>query len=108
MCGIWKFPGLGIESELQLPAYATAIAVPDSHHSSLQHQILNPLSKVRDWTHILMGTSQVRNLLSHSGNSHSPVTWHLGCFHFLAIVSKAAVNFDVQIFVWMDIFIPYT
>ena len=43
-------PSLGVESELQLPAYATATAMPDlSHvcdlyHSSQQHQILNPLS----------------------------------------------------------------
>ena len=41
---------LGVESELQLPAYTTATATPDlSHgcdlyHSSRQHQILNPLS----------------------------------------------------------------
>ena len=29
------------------------------HHSSLQHEILNPLSKAKDRTHILMDTSQV-------------------------------------------------
>ena len=28
-CGIWKFPRLGIKSELQLPAYAIATATPD-------------------------------------------------------------------------------
>ena len=45
---------LGVESELQLPAYATAIATPDPshicnlHHSSRQCQILNPLSEARD------------------------------------------------------------
>ena len=31
----------------------------DLHHSSWQHQILNPLSEARDGTHILMGTSWV-------------------------------------------------
>ena len=42
-------PKLGVESELQLPAYATATAtsdpshVCDLHHSSQQSQILNPL-----------------------------------------------------------------
>ena len=52
-CSIWKFLGLGVKSELQLPAYATAIAMPDwSHicdlyHISLQHEILNPLSEAR-------------------------------------------------------------
>ena len=39
---------LGVESELQLPAYATAIAT------------LDPLTgKARDWIRILMDTSQV-------------------------------------------------
>ena len=40
-------------------------------HSSGQHQILNLLSKARDWTCILTNTSWALNLLSHSGNSHS-------------------------------------
>ena len=45
---------LGIELELQLPAYATAIAAQDLsyvcklYHSSQQHQILKPLSNPRD------------------------------------------------------------
>ena len=54
------------ESELQLSAYATATAVQvlscicGLHHSSQQCQILQPLSKARDWTHIFIDTSQVR------------------------------------------------
>ena len=55
-----EVPGLGIESELQLQAYNTAIAnlshICNLHHSLKQHQILNPLSKDRDETHILMDT----------------------------------------------------
>ena len=49
-----EVPRLGVESELQLPAYTTAIATPDPshvcdlHHSSQQCRILNPLSKARD------------------------------------------------------------
>ena len=49
-----EVPKLGIELELQVPAIATAIAMPDLscvcdlHHSSRQHQILNPLSEARD------------------------------------------------------------
>ena len=49
-----EVPRLGVELELQLPAYTTATAMPDSsricdlHHSSWQHQILNPLSEARD------------------------------------------------------------
>ena len=54
---------LGVESELQLPACATATAMPDlSHvgniHCSLwQHQVLNTLSRARNWTHILSETT---------------------------------------------------
>ena len=61
-----EVPGLGAESELQLPAYTTATAtkdlscICDLHHSSRQHQTLNPLSEARDRTHIPMGTSQIR------------------------------------------------
>ena len=70
-----EVPRLGVESELQMPAYATATVMPDPshicnfHHSSRQHQILNPLSETRDQTCILESTSQVPYLLSHSGNS---------------------------------------
>ena len=42
---------LGVESELQMPAYATAMPDPShvfDYHSSAQHQILNPLSEARD------------------------------------------------------------
>ena len=55
-----EVPRLGVESELELPAYTTAMATPDPsrvcdlHHSSRQHQILNPLSEARDQTHNLM------------------------------------------------------
>ena len=55
---------LGVESELQLLAYTTAIAMPDLSHvcnlhpSSWQCQILNPLSAARDQTRVLMDTSR--------------------------------------------------
>ena len=51
-----EVPRLGVESELQLPAYTTATTtldpshVCDLHHSSWQRQILNPLSQTRDQT----------------------------------------------------------
>ena len=73
-CGLGKFLVPGVKLELQLPAYATATATLnpshtcDIYHSSQQCWILNPLSKARDWTRILMETSQVLNLLSHNGN----------------------------------------
>ena len=60
-----EVPRLGVESELQPPAYSTATAtrdqshVCDPHHSSQQHRILNPLSKARERTHILMVPSRI-------------------------------------------------
>ena len=71
-----EVPRLGVKSELQLLAYATATAMQDTnrvcdlHHSSWQcqilnplskarDQILNPLSKARDQICVLMGTSWV-------------------------------------------------
>ena len=56
---------LEVQLKLQLLAYTTGTATQDlSHvynlyHSSLQHQIFNPLSKTRDRTCILMDTSRV-------------------------------------------------
>ena len=56
-----EVPRLGVQSEPQPPAYATATAIRDPshvcdlHHSSWQHWILNPLSEARDWTLILVG-----------------------------------------------------
>ena len=71
-----EVPRLGVKSELQLPAHATAIAMPglsyvfNLHCSFRQCWILNPLSEARDGTRILMDTSLVDNPLSHNG--HSP------------------------------------
>ena len=51
-----EVPRLGVESELLLPTYATATAMPDlSHNCNLLHslrqcRILNPLSETRDQT----------------------------------------------------------
>ena len=61
-----EVPRLGVESELQPPVYTAATAtwdpshVCDLYHSSRQHQILNPLSKGRDQTLVLMDASQIR------------------------------------------------
>ena len=57
-----EVPRLGVQSELQVPAYTTATAtttwdqshVCNLHHSSRPHRILNPLSKARNWTRNLM------------------------------------------------------
>ena len=56
-----EIPRRGVELELQLPAYVTAVQDPwcicNLHHSSQQQWFLNPLSRVRDQTLILMDTS---------------------------------------------------
>ena len=68
-----EVPSLGVESELQLPAYATVAPdlshIFDLHRSLQQHWIHNPLSEAKDQTHIVMDTSQVFNPLSHKSNS---------------------------------------
>ena len=50
-------PRLGVKSELQVPATATAMPDP-SHICNLCHQcrILNPLSETNDQIHILTDT----------------------------------------------------
>ena len=69
---------LGVKSALQLPACARATAMPDLshvcdlHHSSWQHQILNPLSEARDKTCILMDTGQVCYPWAQMGTPNLP------------------------------------
>ena len=70
-----EIPRLGVELELQLPAYNTATAMPDPssicnlYCSSRQLQILNPLTEARDWTS--QTPYGVLNLLSHIGSSRN-------------------------------------
>ena len=68
-----EIPRLGVESQLQLLAYTTATTPPDPsriydlHHSSRQHQILNPLSGARDQTHNLMVPSRIHFCCAMTG-----------------------------------------
>ena len=72
-----EVPRLGVELELQLPAYTTATATPDPshicslHHSSWQRWILNPLNETRNQAHILRDTGWILNPLSQDGNSRA-------------------------------------
>ena len=82
--------GLGVKSELQLQACTTATAMPDLshvfdlHHSSGQPQILNPLSKARVRTCILMDTNQIHFCRAMMGTP--PYMWFT-IFSSLASVS---------------------
>ena len=77
-----QVPRLGAESKLQLPAYTTATAMQDPshicnlHHSSRQRQILNPLSRARDRTHVLMDACQDHPCRATMG---APEQEHLHC-----------------------------
>ena len=61
-----EVPRLGVQSELQLPAYTTATATQDPscvcnlHPSSRQCRILNPLIEASDRTPNLMVPSRIR------------------------------------------------
>ena len=73
-----EVPSLGVKSELQLPAYATTTAtatwdprhICSLHHSSGQHQILNPMSKAQSepvfsWILVrLISTEPLQELLT--------------------------------------------
>ena len=63
-----EVPRLGVQSELQLPAYTTATAMQDPsrlcdlHPSSPQRRILKPPSEARDRTRNLMVPSWIHFL----------------------------------------------
>ena len=75
---------LGVNSELQLPAYTTATAMQDLshicdlHHSSRQCQILNRLSEARDQIRILMDASWV----NHRATTRTPQVSYFSMHQF--------------------------
>ena len=87
-CGLYPWPmalpGLGVQLELQVPAYTAATATSDPsricdlHHSSQQRQILNPLSKARDPTCNLMVPNWICFPCATTG---TPVCLHVFWWH---------------------------
>ena len=73
-----EVPKLGVQLELQLPAYTTATEVPDPscfqdpHLSSQQPWILNPLSGARDRTCNLMVPSRIHFHCAPAGTPRWP------------------------------------
>ena len=71
-----EVPRLGVELELQPPAYTTATAKPDLscvcnlYHSSWQRRIPNPLNKARGQTFNLMVPSWI---CSHCAMMGTPI-----------------------------------
>ena len=101
-CGHMKISRLGVKSELQLLAYATATAMPDLsyvcylYHSLHPRQILNSLREARDQTCILMDTSQVRFCWATTGTPIC-ILWRHVCLDFLPIFWWVCLFFDIEL-----------
>ena len=70
VCGLgvkWELQKLGPTPQPQ--AKPDPSRIHDLRHSFRQCGVINPLSKVRDQTRLLMDTSQALKLLNHNGNS---------------------------------------
>ena len=78
--GHTEVPRLGVQSELQLPAYTTVTATQDRslvcnpHHSSRQCQIPSPLNEARDQIRYLMVPSRIWFCCATTG---TPPSWFL-------------------------------
>ena len=105
-----EVPRLGAESELQLPAYTTAIATWDPslvcnlHDSSRQLWILNPLSKARGQTCILVDPSRVHHPWATMGTP-SCSFWPLPsegkhCVLSIPLICKDLVHTMVPLFLF--------
>ena len=83
-----KVHRLVLELEIQLLACTTATAtwdpshVCDLHYNSWQHQIPDPLSKARDWTCILLVTSQI-------------------CFHCATVETPLTTSYSLKVLIQM-------
>ena len=107
-----EVPRLGVQSELQLLPYTTATATPDLsrvcdlHHSSRQWRTLNPLSRARDQTHLLMDTSQIRYCWAMTGTPEVGTFWQLSPNspfpHPLSLVITNLISFP-----WVCLILKY-
>ena len=100
---------LGVQSELQLPAYTTATAagdpshVCDLHHSSRRCQIPDPLSEARDQTHILMDTRRIRFRCATTGTPQISFIFYLMSFSLPGTIAfSCRVSFSAS---WLQRFL---
>ena len=95
-----EVPRLGVESELQLPAYTTTTAMRDLSHicnlhcSSRQCRILNPLNEARDQTCNLTVPRQIR--------FHCPTTGTPDLAYFLKEASEPCLRPTPQLMATPD------
>ena len=98
-----RVPRLGVDLELQLLAYTTAIAMLDLScicglcHSFWQCGIINLLGETRGQTCILMDTSWTLNPLSHKRNSLYVSI--LDCLYFCSFFR---VFFELVLYILLD------
>ena len=98
-----EVPTKGGKLELQLLTYATATdtatwdlsRICNLRHSLQQRQILNPLSKARDQTRILMDTNQVPNPLSHKRNSLEAFL----CYTYTIFITCVCAYFPLKVLI---------
>ena len=92
-------PRLGVESEIELPAYATTTAMQDPshvcdlHHISRQCRIPDSQSQARDGTHILMDTSQIHFHCTEMGTPKMPKSQVLPSPFFFNKLIKVKINY---------------
>ena len=92
-------PRLGVESELQLPAYTTATATTGPSricnlHCSQQRRILDPLSKARDQTRNFIVPSRIVSIVPR---------WELQIVHLSFTYKTHHIYYILQFFVYLDV-----
>ena len=107
-----EVPRLRVQLELLLLAYARAIATPDLsrvcdlYHSSWQRQILNLLSEARDWTCVLMDTSQIQFHWATMGTPRDSILNHWWQHLSKFSTSLKPMHISIINWFWKNLFFP--
>ena len=112
MVALWymEIPRIGVELELQMPAYATVTATRDPscisnlYHSSQQCWIPDPLNKAMDWTCILMDTSLIHFHWSTMGTPCFVYIHSLKYIYvYIYIYALIYIQVDMYIYIYMKV-----